>query len=71
MVRAKKSQRTYTYHMLRAAIAFVGAAMISWTVWKLLDNYLLPSDPFINSIAAILVGIVILLIDHFHLKELQ
>lgn len=67
----KRGRKSYTYHLIRGAIAFVGAAMISWAVWRLLDHYLFPGVPFLSSLLAILAGGAILLLDHFHLKELE
>jgi len=48
------------------------AVVLIWRgVWSLVDMYLLPDNPMISNIVGIMIGVVLLLVDDFALKELE
>lgn len=48
------------------------AVVLLWRgVWSLLDMYFFPNNPVISNIIGIILGLALLLIDDFALKELE
>jgi hypothetical protein len=67
----KRSSKNYSFHLVRAMIAFVGVTMLSWAVWKLLDHYFSPESSFINAVVAGVIAVAVLAVDHFRLREIE
>ncbi len=49
----------------------VGVILIWRGVWSLFDVYFFPENPILSNIVGIAIGLVLLLVDDFALKELE
>ncbi len=59
-------------HNLIKYILAGGALIFFWRgIWGLADLYLIPHIPAASYIVSVIIGIVLLVIDHRYLKELQ
>lgn len=67
----QSSSNKYALHLVRAIIAFTAVTMLSWAVWKLLDYFLFPNSTLTNAAVAGVIAVVVLAVDHFHLREIE
>ncbi len=56
---------------LNAVIIVIGIIMFWRGVWGLIDLYLFPDSPFFSHLLSILLGIFILYLDGFSIKDLK
>lgn len=56
---------------LKILLSAIAIVMVWWAVWGVLDQYFLPQNKNRAYLLAFVVGIVILLLDDWLLKELD
>jgi hypothetical protein len=59
-------------HPVGNAVIIILAIIMFWRgMWGLLDTYLFPGSPTLSNLVSVLLGVLILYLDDFHINNLK
>jgi hypothetical protein len=67
----KKKRKNTSQRFIRILVMSIAIVTFWWGVWGILDTLFQISNPLIGYFIGIIIALLILYLDDFHLKELE